>query len=322
MGRRATASSGRGRVRFVVVSADQLVDLHTHAQPTAAAGLALQRWIGGPPAERSGAVEELLGLMDRASIASSLIVPWLPLRDLVEERLATGVDRQQATSDLVAEWQELNRWAARAVRRSGGRLDCLVGLDPTVMPPPLMAEMAREGLAQGASGLKVAPAFVLAFPDDDVMTPLWELARDLGVFVLAESGAGHFRGRPAYGHPSRFEAVLAAYPDVRIMLAHLGIGAEDEVARLTARHPNLFTDLSLRLPPSPQARWDANETAGWLRRIGTDRVVYGSNYPLVDPVAFAESFRRLLLTEEEAADIGWRNAGRLLARHQAPTPGG
>jgi predicted TIM-barrel fold metal-dependent hydrolase len=258
-------------------------------------------------------VDELLGLMEQARIASSLIVPWLPLQDYLAERMAAGADRDVAAAALIEQWRELNEWAVSAVTTSGGRLTCLVGLDPVAMDRPFMAEMAGQLIGAGASGLKVAPAFVLAYPDDEVMAPVWELARELGVFVLAESGAGNFKGRPAYGHPSRFEAVLRAYPEVRIMLAHLGIGAEEEVARLTGRYPNLYADISMRLAPSAWSRWSPGEAVEWMRRIGTERVVYGSNYPLVDPVGFADTFRGLELTEDEQADIAWRNAERLLA---------
>lgn len=290
----------------------RLVDLHTHTQPTAEAGRELQTWIASGPVERSGAVEELLPLMDAADIDASLIVPWLPLQDWLAERMTAGADRDVAAAALLEQWRELNEWAVSAVNASGGRLSCLVGLDPIAMDRPFMAEMASRLVGAGASGLKVAPAFVLTYPDDEAMAPVWDLARQLGVFVLAESGAGSFRGRPPYGHPARFEAVLEAYPDVRIMLAHLGIGAEEEVARLTARYPNLYADISMRLPPSAWAHWDPDEAVAWMRRIGTDRVVYGSNYPLVDPVGFAETFRSLALSEDEQADIAWRNAEKLL----------
>ena len=291
---------------------ERLVDLHTHAQPTADAGVDLQTWIAAGPIERSGAVAELLPLMDRAGIDTSLIVPWLPLQDYLAERMTAGADRDVAAAALIEQWRELNEWAVSAVRESGGRLVCLVGLDPVAMDRRFMQEMARELVAAGASGLKIAPAFVLAYPDDEVMTPVWDLARELGVFVLAESGAGSFRGRPPYGHPSRFEAVLAAYPDISIMLAHLGIGAEDDVARLTARYPNLYTDISMRLAPSAWSRWSDAEAVQWMRRIGTERVVYGSNYPLVDPVGFAQTFRGLELNEDERNDVAWRNAEKLL----------
>ena len=64
------------------------------------------------------------------------------------------------------------------------------------------------------------------------MEPIWQLAREHSVFVLSEACA--VIGIPSYeawGHPKYFEEVLRSYPDVPIQLAHLGMGAEDEVAR-------------------------------------------------------------------------------------------
>jgi predicted TIM-barrel fold metal-dependent hydrolase len=292
-----------------------LIDFHTHTQATAQDGLALQGWIGGPPPQFSGAVDELYPLMEQAAIDRSLIVPWLPMHDFLNERTAAGEDRDEVLAALTAQWEALNRWAVSAVQASDGRLMCLVGFEPVLMPTETITQWAHEMVDGGACGLKVAPAFLFRRPDDPVMDPVWELARSLGVFVLCESGAGHFRGREPFGHPSHFEGVLQRYPDVPLVLAHLGIGAEEEVARLTASYPNLYTDISMRIQPSAQATWTTEETVGWLRKIGTDRVIYGSNYPLIDPVGFAATFRQLPLTDDEQADIGWRNVGRLLASH-------
>jgi predicted TIM-barrel fold metal-dependent hydrolase len=217
-------------------------------------------------------------------------------------------------ASLTEEWAALNQWAVSAVQSSAGRLLCLVGLDPVLMSAATMERWANEGVRNGACGLKVAPAFLFRRPDDPVMEPVWRLAQALDVFVLCESGAGHFRGREPFGHPRNFDAVLRSYPNVRLVLAHLGIGAEEDVVRLTSTYPNVFTDLSMRLQPSAQATWTTDETVDWIRRIGTDRVIYGSNYPLIDPVGFAATFRQLPLGDDEREDIAWRNVDRIINR--------
>jgi predicted TIM-barrel fold metal-dependent hydrolase len=288
------------------MAAEVLIDAHTHAQPTAAAGRAFTgRW--GFDADRDGTVEELLRSMDRAGIARTMIVPWLPAQDMVAEAVGKGTDRDEAIAAVIDEWRDLNRWAATAVTDHPDRLACLVGLDPVLMSAEMIEAEVSERLAGGACGLKIAPMFIRRRPDDEVMEIVWRLARDHGVFVLSESGGRGYDSATAWGHPSHFDAVLRAYPTVTVQLAHLGQGAEDDLATLTARYPNVVTDTSLRLGIEPPA-----QTAELIRRIGADRVLFGTNYPLVDQGAYAAALRALPLTDDELELVGRANAARLL----------
>jgi predicted TIM-barrel fold metal-dependent hydrolase len=110
-----------------------------------------------------------------------------------------------------------------------------------------------------------------------------------------------------WGHPANFEEILRSYPTVTVQLAHLGIGAEADVARLTSRYPNVVTDMSLRLGvEAPESTVDI------VRRIGADRVLFGSNYPVVDQIVYVEAFRALPLRPDEMLLVGHDNAARLL----------
>lgn len=51
-----------------------------------------------------------------------------------------------------------------------------------------------------------------------------------------------------------------------------------------------------------------------IREIGAERVIYGTNYPIVDTARFRAVFESFDLTGEERALIAWKNAARHL-RH-------
>jgi predicted TIM-barrel fold metal-dependent hydrolase len=288
------------------MAAEVLIDAHTHTQPTAAEGKEFAERYGFG-SDREGTVEELLRSMDRAGIARTMIVPWMPAQDMVADLVAGGADRDEAVADVVGQWRRLNEWAAGAVTAHPQRLSCLVGLDPVLMDEATIKAEVQERLATGACGLKVAPMFIRRRPDDEIMEVVWRCARDHGVFVLSESGALGFGDEPVWGHPAWFDDVLRSYPTVTIQLAHLGQGAEDDVATLTGRYANVVTDTSLRLAVEPPER-----TAEFVRRIGADRVLFGTNYPLVDQVAYAAALRALPLTDDELEQVGHANAARLL----------
>ncbi|MCH8190987.1 MAG: amidohydrolase family protein [Chloroflexi bacterium] len=300
------------------------IDFHTHTHPTAEAGVAFQRLWGYDAPERNGSPAELLPLMDRASVARTMIIPWMPAQDhydrLVLKRSEEGNpldgnELTEAKNEIIESWRDLNQWAVEAVAAQPDRLMCLVGLDPIFMGDVFVREETADKLAKGACGLKIAPMFLRATPDDPRIAIVFELAREHGVFVLSQSGAHGYTGNPAWGHPRHFEAVLKAYPEVDIVLAHLGLGAEEEVARLTAVYPNLYADTSMRLHLLGQpGQWSLEEAVHWFRRIGVDRVIFGTNYPLCDPVQFAEVMEALPLTPDERRAVLFENAERVLTK--------
>lgn len=292
-----------------------LIDFHTHTQPSVAAADAFFRWVGRDQPPNPGDVGDLLRKMAANGVSRTLIVPWLPAHDLVAARVAAGEGRAAAERAVIDQWKRLNAWAARAASERPDELSALVGVDPVLMQADEIRAEVAERLATGACGLKIAPMFLDVPASDPRIDVVWEEARRHGVFVLSECGARGALGHEAWGHPRYFDAVARRFPEVRIMLAHLGMGAEDEVARLVRTHRNLYADLSLRLTGVDEpGGWTSAQLLDVIRAIGADRVVYGTNFPLVDTAAYAATFRRLELTGAERELIGWRNAASLLVR--------
>jgi uncharacterized protein len=283
------------------------IDSHTHTQPTAEEGKAFSGRYAFE-SDRVGTLEELFSTMDRSQVTRSMIVPWLPAQDLVEELVARGEGRDDAVALVISQWRRLNRWATDAVTAHPDRLSCLVGVDPVLMGDAGVRSEVAERLGSGACGIKVAPMFIHRRPDDEAMEVVWRCARDHGVFVLSQSGGSRKPGdHEAWGHPAYFDAVLRAYPTVTVQLAHLGIGAEEDVAVLTHRYSNVVADTSMQLGSRPP-----DEVAAIIKRIGVDRVLFGTNYPLMDQVACVSALATLPLTEEEHHALVFANANRLI----------
>jgi uncharacterized protein len=117
-------------------------------------------------------------------------------------------------------------------------------------------------------------------------------------------------------HPSRFEEVVRAYPRLKLVLAHLGMGAEQDTIRLTNKYPNVFTDASLRLHEVGQQPegWGTKNQAELFRRIGIDRVLFASNYPFLSQADYVEIMEKLPLSDDERRQIGWQNYDRVYGK--------
>jgi len=121
------------------------------------------------------------------------------------------------------------------------------------------------------------------------------------------------QGRESSGHPKHFEEPLKTFPNCTIILAHLGAGAEEDVARMASKYPNLYADVSARLHQiAKPGGWSPKEAVAWLRRIGIDRILFGTNYPMCDPFEYVEVMNTLPLTDGERHKILSKNFSRLV----------
>lgn len=288
---------------------DMLIDAHTHIHPTAEHGTAFLRLIKFD-VPWDGSIDEGAQLMERTGTTTSVIVALMAAKRIFEQRLEETQERGLADPEAIkgrvaAEWSQLNSWAARAARESNGRFAALVGLDPVL----LGAEWARKeidmNLKAGAIGLKINPGGVGAYPGDERMAVVWEEAsrRGLAVLSLPQPTA-----TPVAILPKHYEEVLRSYPRCRIVFPHMAMHLHGELVRMANKYPNLYCDTSFWIHRlGTPGHLSLSEAADLFRRVGIDRVMYGTNYPLCDPTECARVFREVPLTEQERRLVSWEN---------------
>lgn len=298
-----------------------IVDLHVHTYPRAEIGRQAMQGDGWSP--YSGTLPELREAMTRGGIATAVMANLTPvpeMRDAALARLAAGLadpDRTAAEARLAEELRHRllrrNRWTLEAAA-ADPTLIPFVGLDPSVMRASALRDELETCVEAGARGMKLHPIVQRLAPGTAVLWPVYELCQELRLPVLFHSG---YLGRSAWNalaRPSAFVEVLEAFPDLPVVLAHLGRGYYDEAVALAERFPQVGFDTCAALT-SAEVPWrlsDADAVA-LIRRLGVARVYFGSDYPWFDPVADAARVATLPgFTPEERAAILGENARRLL----------
>lgn len=121
--------------------------------------------------------------------------------------------------------------------------------------------------------------------------------------------------------PGKFVNLATAVPESRLILAHAhGPGfpqllVYDVLARYPGWRRNVWVDISVTGPMLAGGPF-AGQFAWVLRKMGTDRVVFGSDYPVDDPVAAIRSVAEFGFTDAEQAAILHDNAAALLMSKQ------
>jgi hypothetical protein len=119
--------------------------------------------------------------------------------------------------------------------------------------------------------------------------------------------------------PGKFVNLAMAVPEARLILAHAhGPGFPqllfyDILARYPWWQRNVWVDISATGPMLAGGPF-ADQFTWVLRKMGIDRVIFGSDYPIDDPLAAVAAVGKLGFTDEEQAAILHDNAAALLAK--------
>ena len=320
----------------------EIIDAHTHIQRSEEHARELWRYflnrrgpgvLDEPPAY--GTLDELADLTAETGVAHTnmLMFTWSGRywRDgqytLPDNPEARRTAQAELRGRIITRVHENNDWAVEACASRAG-LSCFVGIDPVLEEPEALVDRVRGWLARGALGVKMVPFDLFVEGDDPQLWPIFEMCEETGTPVLTQaSGAPGLHGRPA-----RFEPALRDFPRLKLIFAHLGhdpdfgLGADAEVVDLANRFEGVHSDVSLRFAEVGDGHVSPDAMAAHLRAVGTDRVLYGSNFVFAEMRSTAytrgvpewtrtkesiEVLRTLPLTGDERADLAARNFRRL-----------
>jgi predicted TIM-barrel fold metal-dependent hydrolase len=174
-----------------------------------------------------------------------------------------------------------------------------------------LAELERVAAA-GAKWLKLHPNTQDFDVADPSVVPVVAKAAELGMPVLFDAWSPFDAAQPG-----KFVKLALQVPEARLILAHAhGPGfAQLLVYEVLSRYPfwprRVWIDISATaslLEGGPFA-----EQFIWvLRKVGVDRILFGSDYPLDDPRRAVEAVSRLGFDEEELRLIFHENVSALL----------
>jgi uncharacterized protein len=166
--------------------------------------------------------------------------------------------------------------------------------------------------AGGAAWLKLHPNTQQFDVADPAVVAIVKRATEKGLPVLFDAYSPWDANQPG-----KFVNLAMAVPDAKLILAHAhGPGfpqllVYDIVGRYPQWHRNVWIDISVTGPMLAGGPF-AEQFAWVLRKVGTDRVIFGSDYPLDDPMTAARAVADLGFTIAEQAAILHDNAESLL----------
>jgi predicted TIM-barrel fold metal-dependent hydrolase len=164
-----------------------------------------------------------------------------------------------------------------------------LSLDPT--QENWQEEMRHGHETLGLKGIKLMPMYAGFLPQDESLDPLWEYAAKHHLPVLLHTGTTFISQAPIECTlPKHIDAVAIRFPDVKIIMAHLGHPFEGECIAVARKHPHVYTDISaLHYRP-----WQFYNSLMLVQEYGVwSKVLFGSDYPFTTVNASIEGLRNL-----------------------------
>jgi uncharacterized protein len=301
-----------------------IIDTHAHVYRTAEIGRqAMENF--AHPQRWGGLIDELRAIMRETGIWRTVIATVTPTQAMREKALSqlppdlSREARERAEAEvydrLLQRMDHNNLWGCE-VGRTYPELLPFINLDPVLMDAVTIRQKVREAVVNGARGIVLLPGLHGFYGNDRRVWPIYEMAQSFQLPILTQTGdAGSLPpgGRGHWGRPRYFGDVAVSFPKLRLILGHLGKGYESEIAVLTRRYPNVYTETSMRLSGLDEAgKWTPAEAVTWFRLIGIDRILLGTKWPLFDSQQDIGTVHKLPLTPEEKRKILGENAKRVL----------
>lgn len=259
----------------------KIIDIHTHIYPDEIALKATNSvrefYQIGLDGKMDGTVSMLLEQGAKAGISQYVVLP-----------VAIRPDRVQGINDFLLEQTRLH--------------DNFIGFGTVHAKMDGIAEEAERIMEMGLKGIKMHPDSQRFAIDDPRLYPMYETIAGK-IPVMLHMGDHRYD----YSHPVKLRRILDNFPKLQAIAAHFGGYGMYEVAYDLLKDTNCIMDISSSL-----MFMEDGIAEKYINAYGAERMAYGTDYPLWDPVEEVEKFLQLKLTPEQQEQIAWKTAHRFL----------
>jgi len=243
----------------------------------------LHRWTGSS-ADSVPDVASTIGAMDKAGVSTTLLSAWY------------GPEGSLITNEEVA----------AQIDQAPQRLRGLASADLT-QPMEAVRELRRWVDGKRFVGVRMVPWLWDLPPNDRRYYPIYAACVELGVPFCTQIGHTGPLRRSENGRMLPYlEDVMLDFPELVVVGGHLGFPWLDELVTMTIKFPNFHVDTSAyALHRLPQGFVE------YMRTVGKNRVMFGTNWPMLNPAQCLEGLDLLGLDQAGAAGFLSGNARRV-----------
>lgn len=178
-------------------------------------------------------------------------------------------------------------------------------------------EKLRPYLQEGSvKGLKLYPGYEPFYPHDPKLRGVFALAEEFDVPVMIHSGDTYNpMGRVRYAHPLQIDDVAVDYPNVKIVICHIGNPWIRDCMEVVYKNKNVYTDISGLVLGNFNDRFEA-----YMRKqlqemliygVEPDKVLFGTDWPISSMESYLAFMEELTIPPKDKRKILYENSATL-----------
>ena len=157
-----------------------------------------------------------------------------------------------------------------------------------------IAELERLLIGDRIIGIKLYPGYQFVYPNNKKLDKIYELAAKFGVPVMFHSGLAYRSpGGIQYSRPIYFDDVAGKFPELKIIISHLGDPDIRQATAVAHKNPNVYLDFSGLISNTTKSR---KRSEKWKRKneeyiteiivnvmtdlMGTEKIIFGTDWPI------------------------------------------
>lgn len=177
-----------------------------------------------------------------------------------------------------------NQFVADHVKRFASKLIGFAGIDPTDANWQDELRIAHDELS--LKGVTICPPLQNYHPTDTRAMELYEECARRGLPVIIDQSMHNPAAKMEYARPMLLDEVAREFPQLRVVVAHMGYPWVDETLVLLAKHPHVFANVA-GLLRRPWLSYNALLSAYEFGVVG--KLLFGSDFPYRSPAACIET---------------------------------
>jgi hypothetical protein len=164
--------------------------------------------------------------------------------------------------------------------------------------------------------LKLYPGYEPFYPNDTRLKLIYEMAVEYDVPVMFHSGDTYSpRGKVKYSHPLLIDDLAVDYPDMKIVICHIGNPWIKDCMEVVYKNKNVYADISglvLGDFEDKFERYMKKEIEEMITYAGDPNyLLYGTDWPISNMKSYLKFMDQLDLADSKKELILWKNAAQL-----------
>ncbi len=274
-----------------------VVDGHTHTYPTNEKAKKIldsftTLYKMEPTFIGKGTIEEVVSNMDRDCIDYTILANFAPAKILHSNNLWT-IEMTKRCTQLVP----------------------LISIHPE-MEGNILNHL-KQYILLGAKGIKIHSSAQGFLPNDDRLQRVYEYCNETSFPIFFHCGLTSEVRLNNYSDLDMLLMVIEKYHNIPIILGHMAEGKVDDVLWLSKKYKNILFDTSIAISGLLCIKrvhdncWQDDEVViDIIRKIGANRIIFGSDYPFGNPIYDIKRFTNMNLEDKEKGMILGGNAIR------------